>query len=560
MTATPRARLGEIGAATVGFAWFLWLGGTDILDPSDVRWVNGGDHAVNWLGWQFFRNAPWSLPLGSIPNLLYPVGTSVSMTDSIPWLALPFRIFSGLLPLDFQYFGLWLGAAFILQGFFGAKLTSIATEDPLVQGLGGALFAVTPVLVFRLGHLALCAHWLIIALLWLNLRRYDDPAQMKRALFGALAINVFGAGVQPYLELMLLTLGIALVVRLSLVDRKLPWAWLVGGLLGLVLAVAGVFKVLGYLVPGIGSAGGFGYFASDLSALVNPMGYSRFFAGQPIGGGAYEGYAYLGAGPLALLVIGVGLMALRGPKSWSGAKVALPVLVAAVLLFAFACSNEIRYHGQLVTDLKSLYAPVMGIAASLRSSGRFVWSLHYLVLGVAILAIVKAFERFKWVPRGLLLLAVAAQVIELPPSLGRDQIKPKGNVVALSPGWFLAQNVYRHLVLYPPLIFQYCGPWNLALQNRTCRLSHIAYQLKMTMNSGVAGRVDPVKMSEACAATHNEVATGRLDPSTLYAVFPEHLAHFQAAGAVCGVLDQELVCVVPDAGGHFARFLAAQPR
>jgi hypothetical protein len=56
----------------------------------------------------------------------------------------------------------------------GAKLASALTKDSVQQLLGGCLFVVSPVLFARLGHDTLCAHWVLLGLLYLGLRDYQD--------------------------------------------------------------------------------------------------------------------------------------------------------------------------------------------------------------------------------------------------------------------------------------------------------------------------------------------------------------------------------------------------
>lgn len=93
--------------AVVGALGFLRSQKFAIVDPTNVHAFIAGDWGTHMLGWLHFRHASlWHLPLGQVPHLGYPLGTSLLFTDAIPLLGLVLRPFSALLPTDFQYLGL----------------------------------------------------------------------------------------------------------------------------------------------------------------------------------------------------------------------------------------------------------------------------------------------------------------------------------------------------------------------------------------------------------------------------------------------------------------------
>jgi hypothetical protein len=104
-------------AAVVGLVWFVCSHSVDALDPTNVGWVlRGGDAETHMLGWLAFRREPWQFPVGAFSSYLHPVGGTVALTDSMPWLAILFKTVSAWLPTAFQYVGLWLAFCFMLQG------------------------------------------------------------------------------------------------------------------------------------------------------------------------------------------------------------------------------------------------------------------------------------------------------------------------------------------------------------------------------------------------------------------------------------------------------------
>src|SRR5215468_8938067 len=102
----------------------------------------GSDWSYHYVGWVYYRQADLHLfPLGAIPGL-----------------AVVLRLFAPVLPATFQYIGLWLLLCFVLMGWFGARLVQALapSSSSLTAALGGALFTLSPPLMMRVPHEALC--------------------------------------------------------------------------------------------------------------------------------------------------------------------------------------------------------------------------------------------------------------------------------------------------------------------------------------------------------------------------------------------------------------------
>ncbi|MFP2930428.1 DUF6311 domain-containing protein [Pyxidicoccus sp. 3LG] len=382
---TRASRLAPWVAALGGLGWFLWLGGGNVLPPTRIDWMMREDWAGHLAGWLFYRNAPWGLPLSSSPNQLYPYGTSVALTDGNPLVAVLLKPFDALLPADFQYTGAWLALCFMLMGYFGAKLVSVASARPVHQVLGGVLLALTPPMSARFGHPTLVAHWLLVAMLWLHLRDTPDTHAAKRSLALAALLNAVGAGTHPYLVAMLAPLAVALTVRLAL-GRVLGWGMAALAALGVVVLDVLVFALFGYFGGSGLGAEGFGEFSADLATLFNPMGWSKLLPALNAAPRQGEGFGFLGLGALLLLALtGVSAVfrfrALRAIPWRRGVPLAVVVLLMAV----YALSWRVTWTGRQVADLGGLYEPFSRLTAAFRSSGRFVWPLCYLLVGGAVL-------------------------------------------------------------------------------------------------------------------------------------------------------------------------------
>jgi hypothetical protein len=564
--ATMGRHASALAAAGAGFLWFLVQAGPAVLDPRRVGWVLSSDWAAGYVGWSFFRGAAWAFPLGANPGYPYPVGSTLAYSDSLPLVAVLVKPLSGLLPHDFQYIGPWLALAFALQGFAGAKLVALATRSRAQQALGGALFALSPVLVHRMadpgtGHASLCGQFLVVAALWLALAPCADRRQALRRAAAAAALIFVATGIHPYLVVMAVALTAAFAVRVAWVDRALgplAAAAIVAG--AGIVAAAGLF-VFGYLTGIRTSEPGFGYFSADLLALWNPMDWSRLWPGLPHRPGQYEGFGYLGAGVLLAGAVALAAaIATRRPPDRATWKRLAPAAAVCAALFVVALSGTVTLAGRPILVHRA-FQLAGGLAGTFRSSGRFVWAIHYLALAAAVLGACAALRERPRVAVAVLAVAVALQVIELRPPLP-PRFAEATPVVAGGPAWEAARGAYAHLALLPPYLLaggrevapDACGPL-VHERDAYVRYAELARGLGMTVNSAYLARIDTVAAARACLDTGARLSVGALDPDTIYVVTPAALAWLRARGARCGTADGIPVCVRADRADAFAEAL-----
>lgn len=146
---------------------FCSIYGIKVLNPTYTDWLMaGGDLSQHYLGWVAYRKSAWHFPIGLVDTLAYPGLTSIMFTDSIPLLAIPFKILSPILPSEFQFFGLWGICSFILQGLLSVKIIKNFTNNSLILILVSLLFLYTPVMIGRMyGHTSLAGHWILLLML-----------------------------------------------------------------------------------------------------------------------------------------------------------------------------------------------------------------------------------------------------------------------------------------------------------------------------------------------------------------------------------------------------------
>ena len=554
-----------LASGLFGLLWFVAWAGPHVLDPTDIGWLmNGEDWTTHLMGWLFFRNEPMAFPLGKVSGFVYPIGTTVGYTDSLPLVSVLLRPFSSVLPDDFQFIGPWLGLCFFLQGVTGAWLVSAFTRDRVVQFAAGALFAMSPVLISRVGHDSLCAQWMLVALLGLHARSAPDVVAARRQLTVAAALVFLSAGIHPYLAVMVLALAIALALKIALVDRTLSPGRSALVALAFPAIAAGMFALFGYLGGGVSSGTeGFNRFNADLLSLLNPRGKGRLMPDLPTTLPSGEGYGYLGLG--ALVLAAFALLSLWVPAADRRSipfRRAWPAALVALGFAFFALGPAAKLGGVELFSLNALYENLDAITGPFRSAGRFVWVLHYGVIAGSLVVILCAWRAR---PQLVALAVVGACFLQLldfdfrPGNLFR---RPPMDAGLRAPVWNEIGREYRHLALVPPQIAWTGGPCEGELPGHLrWPFAHLAYRQDMTFNGGYVARMNREAVLGACAALNDSVRRGDLDRSTLYVVGPASLAELRRSGgpAVCGRIDAYGICVSAESQGAVRRYLEAHP-
>jgi hypothetical protein len=227
--------------------------------------------------------------------------------------------------------------------------------------------------------------------------------------------------VHPYLAAMVGALGVAAgVVALARGELRLV-SLLAGSTIALALA-AGLAWQAGYFIPGPErSAWGFGIYSANLLTWFDPMDWQAFlrtWSRKPIHAGEwsrafpalpqatdgqYEGFAWLGAGGVALVGLAVlgWVFGIQGAAAPTGSGVTggtagtagtsgtpdrthFLALVAACLAMALFALSARPSLGALVLAELQLPALAERLTGVFRASGRFIWPLTLLLLAWAI--------------------------------------------------------------------------------------------------------------------------------------------------------------------------------
>jgi hypothetical protein len=539
-------------AAVVGAFLFLSQGGWVALNVTRFDWIQpGSDWAYHTLAWVYFRNAEWQLPLGAIPDLLHPVGSTVVLTDAIPWVALPMKVLAPLFPNPIQLIGPWLFLCYLLAGWFGARLAQALGARPIPAFVVGVFFAISPVLMHRLKHEALAGHFLI---LW-ALAAY--VSRRKSTTLGAVLVPLVAFGVHPYLFAMVLPISLAALVRAAWVDRLITWRLAAAATGALFAALALVAWPLGYFSAAFAAGGnGFSHYGTDLATFITTQKSSWFFRDLKGHPARWEGFAYLGAGGFLLVASAIVLEILaRGRRVW---RRTLPLAIVLVPLTLFALAFPWRLFGKPLVDLEWFWRPFGFFTGALRTSGRFIWPLYYAILAGAVG--VWLLRRPRFAPIALALV-LGLQIADTKTAFFAQQYTARFEPPAWSPAWQLARGEYRHLVLFPPRCGDGSGTCCPGFSVKPFRpdtwLMLHAAKLGLSTNSTGVGRLDRVAHGQACAELGAAVDEGRLDPRTIYQIGGGFEGRFRKGNpdAICAVLDGVLTCVDAEAPAGFREAL-----
>jgi len=494
----------------IGVVAFFIVVGPRALNPQNIAWLGNGDPATHYLGWAFFRQSPWSFPVGLNPSYGLELGNGIIFSDSNPLLAFLFKPFASLLPMPFQYFGLWFLACFVLQAWFAWKLLGLVSSHVGVRAVGTALFVFAPPMIMRMPfHLSLGGHFLVLASLYLGLHPH---LRRRRLAWGALLAAA--ALIHAYFLAMVAVIWLADLTA-GYFRKKLTLRSVAVELIGLFALVSFCCWQAGYFSVGSGAVSdGFGLYAMNLLSLVDP----GTWAGQwsyvlkdlpgVQGLGDVEGFLYLGLGLILLgLCALVGL--LRGHTGFARRLGQRPFLLAALLgLCLFSVSNHVAL-GSLEWSYP-LPAWMISVANIFRASGRMFWPVYYAMIFAIIFLVIRANT-----PRtavSLLSLALLIQVLDTHAGWTgvRKQLmaEPASQWASLmvDPFWKSAAAHYRNI--------RWIVPQNQSAQWMS--VADFAGAHGLATNAVYLGRVDTANAIKSEQETAREMASGKYAADSLY--------------------------------------------
>ena len=404
-------------SALIGALCFAGIYGVRILDFGNTGWLFDNDHDLrqHYIGWCAYRSTPWTFPFGLTDKLSYPNSMSVVYTDSIPIFAVLFKLLSPILPVKFQYFGLFGIMSFMLMGGFASVLLRRFIDSDIICILGSVFYVISaPVIQRMYYHTALGAQWVVIAafVLWV----YNDLIASDRLRFIYWGILGFVCvGVHSYF-LPMAGMVLAALFFTQMFRGVKPFvpimemaSFCAAGLLNLYIlgAFYGVTSASGY---------GLGTFVSNLNTFINPWEIGGLLPELPLQNYfQYEGMAYLGAGiMLMFLVVAAGIVIRRirsvPEEAFHNEKIYGKVTIGLFAVsFISAVVPNITFN-----DISIIWIPypsfVERALAVFRSNGRLIWPAMYILITAAISFTAYTFRRYRYVA---VLVTVAALLLQI---------------------------------------------------------------------------------------------------------------------------------------------------
>lgn len=391
--------------ALIGLVVFGFLYGFEIVNPTYTDWIwhsETHDTAQHQLGWEFYRAESSG---GMIKRLVPPTGLSMIFMDVIPLVALMVKPLAGVLPANFQYFGLWGLSCYVLIGGLGALLVDTiwrrtrlaeSTKPPwrwLTIGAGASFFVLSPIVLARsFYHPALAGQWIILLgiLLVVETSGFKSAGHLTAiwmvVLTGAILVHPYFL---PMMEVLMM-LSVA-----CLIDRQGWCSWCRWRALAIMTIVPAAVAVgIFYLVGGFSlGTGAEVYDLADkgfnLLSFANPLGYSVLpaFPNRSTSG---ETMMWLGLGVWLMLLLAAWLWRgnyrvawLRLRQYWRRHRWMCRVgLTVSILLLVFAVGVRIDV-GPATLVQYSVPRPIYELWSAFRASAREAWVFYYATILLA---------------------------------------------------------------------------------------------------------------------------------------------------------------------------------
>jgi hypothetical protein len=488
----------------LGTTLFIALGGLSILVPSNIGWLMRGfwDPPSHQLGWEFFRHTPWlQFPLGANPDYGMALGSSIVFSDSLPLFSLPFKFLSPLLPDIFQYFGLWVLCCFVLQSVFAHLLLSRFTSNRWLLLLGASLLLLMPSYLMRTTiHLALAGQWLLLAGFYL----YFSAHFKYRFWVGLLVVATL---IHAYLLVMAGAIWAADLLQ-RLLKREHSLGTTLVRLAAGIVPVIFVMWLLGYFMLGPSPVAPGEYLRMNALALFDSRGgWSRLIPDFPLfdvfDG---DGFAYMGAGMLALLAFAIAL-ACQKATHLAAPHVIWPLLLMSLCLLLVALTNKITFGPYLLLQF-DLPEWMIRAYQVFRSPGRFFWPVYYLLSVVAI-----ALVCLRLKPAGAILVLALALIVQLY-DLSKTLPKLHANFsqesdwksTLIAPMWEGLGKRYEKVLYVPANNMEFAF----------LPLAEFAKRHRIAVNIGNFARYDLAKHKDHQEELLATINSGKFDPRAIY--------------------------------------------
>ena len=487
----------------IGFVFFAFIFGLKPLNVNDISWIGGTDAMQNYLGWQFYRQSPWSFPIiGASPYFGMELGSSIVYSDSNPLLAIFFKIFSPVLPEKFQYFGIWLLLCCALQSLLIWKIISIFTTNKTITFLATLTLLFNPAWINRVGHINLIAHFLILTALYLIISGSEKKRKIK---WGCLILISFS--VHFYIALMVSIIWASNIISRIIFKKETIRKASLEFFLITSLSVCLMYCLGYFTVSGVSSPGVYGYFAGNLLSPITPNGWSYLLSGINLPESGFESFNFLGLGAIVLFVITIILTLKNKTKIIINEKSS--TLIFSCLLFSILYTSNVVTIGKFSYKIDLPYQILDALSVA-RVSGRFFWPVTYIIL-ISSAAYVISKLKVKSVYL-ILTLAAAIQIFDTSKGYNKDSF------------YFFKRQVSEHKLnsnfwsenLHDYEAIRYV-PYNIH-NNSWLDLSNVAEKAKISTDAVYLARFSGQIANEMNYKVVSELAFGKYKNTETYVI------------------------------------------
>lgn len=518
---------------------FHFAYGLQTLWPGNINWLMQVKHdwGQHYLGFLFLKNESWHFPLGHIANLFYPLGTNAGFTDSIPLLAIVFKLIAPLFGNDFQYFGLWLYACHLLAAFFTIKLLRLYNVSAASILIAVVFIAANPVLIYRGMHPALCAHWMLLASIYYYLLPVDTTTA-KPILKKQLRLMLVAAVINPYIWLMVMGFSASLFCKYLFINKNIKPVKAIAQLAEATVMLLILWYAVGMIDfkknEDLNVTGGFGLGSMNLNSLWNPNGLSSYFKPSDwVSPNQYEGFMYLGAGMMLLTLFVIVWYAFlfilkKQDEIAVKAKVKLfskgmlPLYVLLILFTLFAVSHIVTFNKTVLFTIP-LPAFILKFGDVFRASGRFFWPLYYMLFVFVIIAASKTGWK-QIVITSLLGIALLLQMIDTKILFSYRNLQHGAYKTGMSDAqWKQLFESNDEIVMYPPFQTNYATPMDYQF------FCYMAATTNKPITTGYVARFNSKSVLAFSDSLNKELNRAELPEKRVYITTKEHLNAFALA-------------------------------
>jgi len=500
-------------ASIFGFFTLFLVAGLAPLNPQNIAWLSNFDPTQHYVGWALFSKDEWRWPLGLNPLYGLEISNSIVFSDSIPLLALLFKLGAPFLTEPFQYFGLWILLCLTLQFYFGSLLGRLITPYLWLQYLIGALLVFSPPLLWRIGlHAGLVSHFLILIGFYLVLR----PTSNRQIWYWSILLMVTLLS-HFYFFPIIVTLWLADLGNRFWLAHTISWSLLLWNItigLGaclLIAYLAGYFAINGGSVAGAGfSIGGF-----NLLTLFDSAGWSYLLSPVVLPPNPYDRFNYLGLGNIVLIVIASACLIKQRNLLLQPIKRYPFLLIGLVVLSIFSLSNRIAI-GNWSMEF-AIPEQLYFLASIIRTPNRLIWASFYAIVIFSLYVLIRSYSNKKSLL--IISLILTLQIIDtsagwlnIKQSLARWSSPEPNQVVLKNPFWEAAARHYSQIKIVPLQLGQYQVFWHT--------FAPYAAEYHLGTNAVFLARpADPSQVAStnlAFTKASQVPPFGNYDPTTLY--------------------------------------------